>query len=227
MVLLALGMVEVAVGSSWEEHLQRKYGPLGYTRRGIYWRYAPHGNIMDAVRNSYNGSDHPMVVRHRGKHGGKNLPPISVAAKAISFGTLARCVMHLGDYRDRKGITDPFGLGERHLLSFLQLAVRTRNMCAHHAPLFNSHIPIELMLSRQARSRYGAVPELGHSTLYNTLATTDLILSRCRPEFDLGVELDILLQEYPEIDPCEMGFPAGWRDKPGWQATGRDPGKAS
>ena len=227
LVLLALGMVEVAVASSWEEHLEREYGPLGYTRSGIYWLDAPHGDIMDAVKKCFNVSDHPMVVRHRERHGGKKLPPISVAAQAITFGVLARCIMHLGDLKDRKSISRPSGLSQQNFISFLQLAVRTRNMCAHHAPLFNSRIPFELMLSRKARSRYGAVPERGHSTLYNTLATTDIILSRCRPEFGLGGEVAGLLRDYPEIDPKEMGFPAGWRDEPGWQAAQTDPAQAS
>lgn len=223
----ALREVEVWARKRWVSYMTRAYGPHGYARVDIYRSGFVPGKFLAAPGRANSVAEpgdaaligeEPSRIKHL---------PVWVAAKLVSFGVLAKHIGNLAKRRDRLGIVGSFDLDEKYVCPFLQIAARTRNVCAHHGCLWNSKFVLNFRLSRLARSRYGATPEPGLCSLHNTLVTTDLVLSRIAPGFNLCGQVASLLQEYPDFDPKEMGFPDGWRDTPGWRVALEGTGKAS
>lgn len=170
-------------------------------------------------------------VRHFRQEYGPHLP-VWVATEVMSFGTLRRLLLGAAE-QDRRLIAAAFdlftstGQGDSALLSnWLEHMRHLRNLCAHHARVWNRSFTAEL-----ARSR--TVPELEHVDgrgrrhLYGSIAVLSYLLERIDPGGAWkarAMELIAGGQSRLGLSPEAMGFPDGWAGRAIWRADyRRDP----
>ncbi|RME59189.1 Abi family protein, partial [Candidatus Parcubacteria bacterium] len=155
-------------------------------------------------------------IRHLLDKYDEELPCIWAAVEVMSLGQISRWYADLNARRDRKVIADEYGMDERVLRSFLHHLTTVRNLCAHHARLWNREFTFTPRLPRRpahlARSLNAAAPR----RMYNTLTMTAYLLDIICPGHHFRHRLLGLMEKH-HIAPGAMGFPKGWRNLPVWK----------
>jgi abortive infection bacteriophage resistance protein len=162
---------------------------------------APRRSV--AIRHYYATYDNPPV------------PPFWMIAEVLPFGTTSRLYADLAAPH-RKGIARSFGVHESMLRSWLHAMSYTRNVCAHHARLWNRTFTVRPSIGRQiepfmdqkngaiANDRFYAQALVLRSLLW-ALGEHGEFIRRVR-----------LLTNGRGREERQMGFPNDWRDMEPW-----------
>jgi abortive infection bacteriophage resistance protein len=155
--------------------------------------------------------------------------PIWVVTEIMDFGLLSN--LYSGAKRiDRDRIAkelhvvDPGGRGNGVALeNWLRVLNYLRNICAHHARLWNRNMTVQI-----ASSHLTAIPMLRHlggtpsltDRVYAPLCILGFLLRRIAPELQWSMMLQELLDnglEAAKRGIYEMGFPHNWREQTVWR----------
>lgn len=189
------------------------------------WMQTNHAQWLRRRQDEERRSKADFVKHFRAKYG---LPlPVWVVTEILDFGDLS----YLYDgmvQRDRDevasalGLFDASGAGNSSVLkSWLKNLNYIRNICAHHARLWNVNV-VEQISPRTVRP----IPELTHIAdsggnitfrVYATLALLALLTTQIHPGDEWTSRMRGLVDTLPpNRSEQEMGFPMGWRDLPLW-----------
>ena len=97
------------------------------------------------------------------------------------------------------------------LASWLHSLNYIRNICAHHARLWNRECRIKPMAARQFKA--DMTP---NNRVYAQLVMMQILLARIAPGTHWALKLRDLLDEHPPVPRARMGFPADWEDRKVW-----------
>lgn len=229
--LLALGAIErieIAVRFS-VSHTLGRHDPFGHLN--------PVSLDPRFVRNQYpkwladyNGAQSrakEVFVEHfKSKYDGRM--PIWVAVEILQLSQLSYLYQGLR-IRDRHQIAETYGLADPKVMaSWLRSLTYIRNVCAHHARLWNRNIDVQPRLPSS-----GSIPNLDHlrdhlpvsvSRPYAVMAILRWLMHKVEPEDIWAGSLHQLVDTLPVGGPVQtsaIGFPADWRSQPLWhgQAT--------
>lgn len=154
--------------------------------------------------------------------------PIWVAVEILQLSQLSYLYQGLR-IRDRHQIAETYGLADPKVMaSWLRSLTYIRNVCAHHARLWNRNIDVQPRLPRS-----GSIPNLDHlrdhlpvsvSRPYAVMAILRWLMHKVEPEDIWAGSLHQLVDTLPVGGPVQtsaIGFPADWRSQPLWhgQAT--------
>jgi abortive infection bacteriophage resistance protein len=217
LVLDAVERVEVSFRAHWSHHLATRYGPHGYLDPAIYARPDHFQRGLDTLREEFERSRDTFAEHYRNRYGDPELPPIWMIAELISFGQLSKWFTNLAQRSDRKAIADPFGIDERILGSFGHHIVYIRNICAHHARLWNKRFTVTMQLPRTPAPLSASLNASTDRLLYNTLTTMAHLLRVIAPGSTWRARVRELIVRVPQVDPTLMGFPADWTTRPTWR----------
>jgi abortive infection bacteriophage resistance protein len=182
----------------------------------------PHGNWLTKVDEGFQRSKEEFVKHFKTKYPG-DFPPIWIAIELWDFGTLSTLIGGL-KYADRSTLATRYGLPRPDLLaSFTRNLNNIRNICAHHARLWNRS-PAD----RLSPPRPGEITLLDHihgdvhaqSRIYATAAFLQYLLMTINPASSWGVRLRAHLKTLPVgngINLRQTGFPHDWGKLDLWQ----------
>jgi len=162
-----------------------------------------HGKNSENVRN--------ISIRHYYEnYDAPSMPPLWMVFEALTFGTVSLIYGWL-PHVDQKRIADQFNLGVPILKSWLQAASYTRNLCAHHARLWNR------VYTKKPKEMMEYKGEFTPNTkFYAQACMLHIFMQRISPESHWANRLSTLLSEHPNIAKEHMGFPADWEAHPLW-----------
>lgn len=216
LVLDAIERIEVSIRALYAYHLAHRYGPHPHLRPDIHrqdgdaYRFNKE-RLAEEVRRS-----NETFIRHLLDKYDEDLPCIWAAVEVMSLGQISRWYAGLKARRDRKMIADEYGMDEQVLRSFLHHLTTVRNLCAHHARLWNREFTFTPRLPKRpahlARSLNAAAPR----RMYNTLTMMSYLLDIICPGHHFRQRLLELMEKH-HIAPGAMGFPDGWRELPIWK----------
>lgn len=94
----------------------------------------------------------------------------------------------------------------------------TRNICAHHSRLWNRTIGVKPRIphKKNAPEWYYPVVIPGGKT-FGVLTILKYLVDGIAPQSQWKVRLFGSLEEYPEIQIIDMGFPENWEKSPLWK----------
>jgi abortive infection bacteriophage resistance protein len=189
------------------------------------WMNSDHARWLRKRLDEERRSKADFVKHFRDKYG---LPlPVWVVTEILDFGGLS--LLYGGMLqRDRDEVAAALGLFDASragnggaLKDWLRNLNYVRNICAHHARLWNTNI-VDRISPRALRP----VPELAHiadappnatSRLYATLAVLSLLTARIHPADDWTDRVMALVSALPAgRNEAELGFPDGWRELMLW-----------
>lgn len=189
------------------------------------WMLTEHSRWLRRRHDEEQRSKADFVKHFREKYG----PPLPVwvVTEILDFGGLSFLYGGMLQ-RDRDEVATKFGLYDASgagnsgaLKDWLKNLNYVRNICAHHARLWNVNI-VERISPRTLRP----IQELTHiadhggsttSRLYTTLAVLALLTGRIHPGDDWNRRVTKLVDALPaNRAEQEMGFPTGWRELPPW-----------
>lgn len=224
LVMDAIERVEVSVRTRWAHHLALKYGAHAHLDAALFKDPVLHGRLMAGLREEVDRSQETFIEHYLRTYDDPPLPPLWSACEVMSFGQLSRWVGILKYRADRQAIASGYGLDERVFLSFLHHLTTVRNLCAHHARLWNRRFTITMQLPRaQAGAAFPAFNPAADRNLYNTLAMLGLFLRTVSPGSSWAQRVRALMVATPGAAPAAMGFPIGWESEALWLSNAAPP----
>lgn len=183
-----------------------------------------HGKILENIqriiyvdRNYNNYSETTPLQHHANKYTNPHKPAVWMVFESLIFGDLSLIYRNLRSRQVRKRIAHELGVNQPLLDSWLANFQMIRNICAHHARLWNRGFG-----ARPARPRNKIILWVSHEVpsdnqkLYISLIAIQTILFTISPFSTWARRLQMLLSKYPNIILSQMGFPERWEKDPFW-----------
>jgi len=174
-----------------------------------------HQTTLEKIQEEIDRSDEEFILSFKEKYTNP-FPPSFILMETTSFGALSRLYGNLKPGKDKKDIAKLFGLPDKVFASWLHCLVYIRNMCAHHARLWNRQVGIKPLFPRRTHNAWIDTNDISNRRLYYILSMIIYLLNTVNPNHTFKQKLEHLFAKYPNVDRAAMGFPATWRQEPLW-----------
>ena len=144
-------------------------------------------------------------------------PPAWMIAEIIPFGSLAHIFMNLKDNGLKKKIAQHFGLQAPVFVSWLIVLGGLRNLCCHHARMWNRELPISPTEPKHMKFGWIDSSRTDKRRMYYRTCMIRYFLYTVSPDNNFKDKLKTLLAAYPNIDTAAMGFPSDWESEDIWK----------
>jgi abortive infection bacteriophage resistance protein len=142
-------------------------------------------------------------------------PPSWMIVEIIPLGVLYNLYTNFSRKSLKKKIALHFGTPMPVFTSWILILSNLRNLCGHHARLWNKEIPMVAHLLKAPIHPWVA-PQINMKRVYFRLCIIKYMLFTVSPNNRFTEKLKSLLAEYPAIDTRAMGFPDNWQEEPLW-----------
>lgn len=143
--------------------------------------------------------------------------PIWMTSEVISLGLLSKIYRSLTLSREKKRIAQHFGLDNPSVLqSWMQSMTYVRNICAHHARLWNRILTIKPTYLLKPTNLW-ITDQPQNEKVYYLLCCLLYMIRSINQETRFASHLTRLLERYPKIELSAMGFPADWEEQEFWK----------
>jgi abortive infection bacteriophage resistance protein len=210
--------IEVAVRAKMAYVMSLTYNAFWMEDTALFSNLSVHQLTLNKIQDELDRSDEEFILSFKSKYSNR-FPPSFILLEITSFGALSRLYSNLKQGKPRKDIAGAFGLPDRVLESWLHSLVYIRNMCAHHARLWNRQIGIKPLFPRHTKDMWIDTNGLSNRRMYYIFSIVLYLLNAVNPNNTFKQKLENLFLKYPNVDRKAMGFPANWRDEPLWTET--------
>jgi len=214
-VLAELEKIEVAIRAKLIYIFSHCHGPFWYLDKELFKDERKHKLIIEKLEKEYERSDEEFILAFRKKYS-EPMPPSWMLLEVTSFGTLSVMYYNLKSGHEKRRIAEAFGLSTRVFSSWIHCLVYLRNICAHHARLWNREMSIQPMIPHKTTFPWLNNKTINNKRFYFMLSILVYMMNRIKYENDVVERFKGLLAKYPNIDPAAMGFPRGWENEPFW-----------
>lgn len=143
-------------------------------------------------------------------------PPAWMITEVLSFGNLNYIYSNISSNHLMKHISGYFGLKPQVFTSWLTVLANLRNMCCHHARIWNRDFMLNPAEPRKTSKVWIDTSKVDKKRIYYRLCMLRYFLSSVSPNNNFNEQLSGLLADFPSIDIAAMGFPVDWKDKDLW-----------
>jgi abortive infection bacteriophage resistance protein len=172
-----------------------------------------HPNFLDK-QDKLEGKATVQFVKHfRNKYKSEKRLPVWMATELMSFGTLSWLFPNLA-LDIQKAISDDLNIDRSVLKSWLLSLSYVRNICAHHARLWNRELAIRPMIPKNPRR--WSYPALDNKRCYAIFILLHDIMSRIHPNHPWSQDLVTYLSRCNDLQLAGMQVPKAWRLLPPW-----------
>lgn len=230
-----LELVEISIRASVADEFGKAYDALGHIDSNNFaasFNKLPRGanptdptpfiRWRDKLRSEARRSRELFVMHFQRTYAEYPDLPIWMACEIASFGSISKLYENM-KRADQRAVSNRYGLQPRDLDSWLHALVYLRNVCAHHARLWDKSMSITPIIPpgrrwdpvRNARnnSLYVAAMILNWMLTHGTVPKHASMVWRT----DFTQAIDQLAHRFPQFSPL-TGFPINWQDQPIWQS---------
>ncbi|MEO8173579.1 MAG: Abi family protein [Sediminibacterium sp.] len=225
LVLSELEKIEVAIRSKMIYLISHRHTAFWFNNPALFSHEATRVKSVVNLTQEFGRSDE-LFIKSFKKNYSDPLPPSWMILEISSFGNLSYLYKNLRPGNDKRDIADYFGLDDSTFESWLHSIVYIRNVCAHHARLWNKIMSISPKIPLTPSKDWIVVPvavnnRTGLSApvnnrMYFILSMVVYLLETVNPKHTFKERLGNLFSKYPNIDLRAMGFPANWKTEPLW-----------
>ena len=241
-VMAGIERIEVAVRAAIDNHMAPAHGAHWYMDWRSFNRKYKHGLLLNGLQNQLanesakfkrecqrieNSRARPEVKRERIDSRKRDnyprfyaetytdppLPPSWAMVEEQSLGGISHLFMGLARDKDRKAIARRFNIHAPVLGSWLHTLTFVRNICAHHARLWNRELAIPPRWDHNLDYPDGAGPNRVPRRIYTVVSILTYLTAQVSPNTGWLESLTELLESNPSIPRNPMGFPEGWREQ--------------
>jgi abortive infection bacteriophage resistance protein len=231
LVFDAIEKIEVAVRSQMVYHLSHKYGShwqdnaeifatkMVTLKDGSQKEVRVFDEIQKHIKEQLSSSQTELFIEHyRDTYHEPVNPPSWMCVEVMYFNQLSKICSYLKERSDVTGIASHFGLPPKVFTSWLHSINYVRNICAHHARLWNRDlkiVPANLEFSKSGKWLVSP-KQVQRGKMYYFLCMLNYILQSVNPKSSFTKRLKELIIEYkPRISA--MGFPENWENEEIWK----------
>ena len=218
LIFSAIQHIEVAVRARMIRIFAEMYGAFWFMDSALAENSNMFASNLRNLEEELNRSEDEYIREHFQKYDTPTMPPVWKTMEVASLGTLSRLYSNMNDSAVKKAVSRSFMIPKfEYMRSWLRCITVVRNICAHHARLWNSVIVINPSLPRHLPNRWITNRQLAPDKLYPHLCYIAYWLNTINPTNTFIKDIKTLLAKYPVVDPAAMGFPKGWQNEPLWQ----------
>jgi abortive infection bacteriophage resistance protein len=104
------------------------------------------------------------------------------------------------------------------MFSWLHTLNYVRNICAHHARLWNRDLAVQPQIPEASNdSRWHGARAIGKKRIFVVLTLLNCLLKEAAPNTKWRDRLFALIDKYPNVPLKMMGIPADWRTHDLWR----------
>ena len=195
-------------------------------RHGAFWFMEPllaESNTMftsnlRSLQEELNRSEDEYILEHFRKYDTPAMPPVWKTMEVASMGTLSKLYSNMNDTAAQKAVSRSFMIPKfEYMRNWLRCITIVRNICAHHARLWNVNIVVKPKLPKRLPHAWISNRQIAQDKLYPHLCYIAYWLYAIKPDNTFARDLQALLANYPVVDPAAMGFPKGWQEEALWK----------
>lgn len=236
-VFYAIERIEVAIRTQMINQLSHKYNDSHWHDNAaifkppfIHKRTGKTTYIFQETQDiihKHQIAKHPEVfVKHyNSTYNNPTNPPCWMSLELLTIGELSRLFTALQFNSDKQAIADFFRLSHTVFTSWLHTLVYVRNICAHHARLWNRDFAIKPEVIK--KPRYPWIDQIfntnNHRCFY-FLSIMKYLLMSANPGNHLKERLIALIEKYPKVPIAFLGIPTingtdmvDWTQQPVWR----------
>ena len=220
LVTEALEVVELNFRTAVAYHFGQKYGAFGHATPSNFFKRFKHGEWMARLRSEANRSSEEFVEHFKVTYSDFPDLPVWVITEIMSFGALSRMCGGMLK-RDRKEIAHRYGLQPRDWVSWVHHLSYVRNLCAHHARLWDRKWSIKPRLPSACEWRPPYLP--GNNRLFATLLILSVLMTHCPTAKDYKTawrsRVEALIDQPPSVANAAnlLGLTETWETHPLWK----------
>lgn len=147
----------------------------------------------------------------------ESYPPAWMITEVLSFGNLNYIYSNIASNRLMKRIADYFGLKPQVFTSWLTVLVNLRNMCCHHARVWNRDFMLNPAEPKKAKNAWVDTSKVDKKRIYYRLCIIRYFLFLVSPNNNFNKKLLSLLADFPSVDIAAMGFNKEWQKEKLWK----------
>ena len=197
----ATGQFEVLFRNSLAEVLAQVHGPHPYSVAAVYRGPQQQAEALRLVSEIYRKTHDPRARHYRSKYSAPPLPPIWVMKEFMTFGE-ANIYCKTLTPSLKLAIATLFGVQSEQVFStWVDALVQLRNVCAHHARLFNHSFQKQPSLYRRAN-----LPVASPWKLAALLECLDYLTQSRGAGANVVPKASTLIGRHPAVRPAEVGF---------------------
>ena len=216
LILSELEKIEIAVRSQMAYSLSTAHGSFWMEDETLFADTDKYQFTLAKIKSELERSDEEFVITFKSNYSNP-LPPSFITLEITSFGALSRLYENLKSDVAKREVSQVFGLSDVTFISWLHGLVYIRNVCAHHARLWNKPLQIQPLFPRRTQHTWLTNTTVNNNRLFYALSMIIYLLNTVNPNHSFKKKLENLFQKYPNVDRAAMGFPANWRSEPLWQ----------
>jgi abortive infection bacteriophage resistance protein len=210
----AIERVEVSLRTRWAYVLGHFAGPVAHCDPVIF--NERHAALLARLEALYADRKEVFLARYleRGEE-----PPIWALCEVLSLGDLSKWLRSIREHGVRQQIADPYGLAETPFCSFVEHLSYVRNVCAHHARLWNRRLVVGTLALPRKPQELSAQLQRGHEgrlRIYNSVLILLWLMDRISPGSEWRERIRVLVEGRPDLWD-DMGFPQGWQSYALWR----------
>ena len=147
----------------------------------------------------------------------ENYPPAWMITEVLSFGNLNYIYSNVASNQLMKRIAEYFGLKPQVFTSWLTVLANLRNMCCHHARVWNRDFMLKPAEPRKTKYAWIGTLKMDKKRIYYRLCIIRYFLSSISPNNNFNEKLLELLTNFPSVDIAAMGFNKEWKNEDLWK----------
>lgn len=146
----------------------------------------------------------------------EDYPPAWMITEVLSFGNLNYIYSNIASNQLMKRIAGYFGLKPQVFVSWLTVLANLRNMCCHHARVWNRDFMLNPAEPKKTKNAWIDTSKADKKRIYYRLCIIRYFLSSVSPNNNFNEKLSELLTDFPSIDIAAMGFDCDWKNTSLW-----------
>lgn len=218
LVFDAIERIEIAVRTQMIYQLSHKYGSHWQDNPALF-RYANvYSEIQNFLNSCLNSANKEVFIEHyTNMYSSPINPPSWMSIELLTIGQLSLLYKAIKSNTDRKDISDYFSLHHTVFQSWLHTITYVRNICAHHARLWNRDFAIQPDILLRPRLPWINLNYNNNRRCYYFLCSLKYLLQTVNPNERFEDRLKDLIHKHPNIPIQFIGFPKNWLIEPLWK----------
>ena len=215
-VLSAIERIEIAVRTQMAYVMSHAHGGYWFSDANLFTSQSQYAKMLASIQDEFQRSDEQFIRSFKRKYSDP-LPPSWITLEITSFGTMSILYQNLKPGHSKRDVAAAFGVSDTVFASWLHTMVYVRNICAHHARLWNRTLGVRPLMPRRPRNTFIPQPAVGTQRTYFVLAIIRYWLNIIEPANTLPQDLAQLFSAYPSVCSGALGFPQTWQQEALWR----------
>ena len=217
LVFEALEKIEIAFRTQIIYRWSMEHGSQWYTNPLLFRNSVYFANTLSSLEKEINRSDETFIKHYKTHYSDPPLPPSWMSLEVSSLGLLSKLFSNLKRNRQKKALTQHFGLYKVEILeNWMRSFCNIRNICAHHSRLWNRRLSTQLELPANTKHAFIETKNIYPNKMYPALCAMQYILEIINPKNGFKTKLIQLMSNWPLKQEKEMGFPHNWKQEKFW-----------